>query len=55
MIMPRTTEADRIATFMDLRDMLLAQLLEGKTLEDVIATFDRVIARRARRLKDQQQ
>jgi hypothetical protein len=51
-IMPRTTESDRIASLMDIRDMLLAYHHEGETLEGVIARYDRAIARRLKREKE---
>lgn len=51
--MPRTTEADRIAVMMDFRDMLLANLQDGKDLVEVIAMFDRAIAKRLRRERTQ--
>lgn len=53
--MPRTTEADRIASLLDMRDMLLAYLAEHKTLKHVIADIDGVISRRLKRQKDAQQ
>jgi hypothetical protein len=53
--MPRTTESDRIASLMDIRDMLLAYLAEQKTLKHVIADYDEVIARRLKREKEAQQ
>lgn len=47
--MTRTSYEDQTDFIARIRDMLLAYRSDGKDLDDVVAEFDRVVARRNKR------